>query len=134
MTHAPSRLPFLVLCSAVLTACASSADYTARMQEIERTTPVCAGDADCTSKWEAAQLWVAKNAGMKIQTVTSVLIQTYNSTDSSTRLAATVTKEPLGGGRYKIVANLRCDNIYGCRPDRLDATIQFNRAVGEARP
>lgn len=84
--------------------------------------------------WEMAQLWVVKNAGYKIQTATNVLIQTYNATGSRVELAATVTKEPLGQGRYKIVAQLWCDNIFVCRPDRLDALLDFNRTVSAVQP
>ena len=76
-----------------------------------------------------------KNAGYKIQTATSVLIETFNTTDSDVRLAAQITKEPQGGGKYRFIAKVWCvDNIFGCSPDRLDALLDFNRTLNAARP
>lgn len=96
--------------------------------------PICEGEADCTAKWEAAQLYVVKTAGFKIQVVTNVLIETYNSTGSSTDLAMRVTKEPLGGGRYKLVATAQCANLFGCTPSPSYAVSIFNSTVSSATP
>jgi hypothetical protein len=116
-----------------LTGCAKFNDVkeanAAKQAQIYNTAPVCLGKEDCAAKWDAAQLWVAKNAGYKIQTATNVIIETYNAFGSSTNLAASITKEPMGAGKYKIVAHLWCDNIFGCSPDRMDATLDFNRTV-----
>lgn len=100
----------------------------------ESSIPICEGEKDCLAKWEAAQLWVAHNAGYKIQTATSVLIETYNATGGSTNLSAQVTKEPLGGGKYQIIAKLWCDNIFGCTPNAKSALSEFNKKVGAATP
>jgi hypothetical protein len=102
--------------------------------QIRNTTPTCMSERECNAKWEVAQLWVVKNAGYKIQTVTSVLIETYNATNSRVELAARVTKEPLGNGRYKFIIAVWCDNIFGCRPDSLDAHLDFNRTVNSMNP
>lgn len=102
--------------------------------EFERTIPTCDGEQDCNVKWEAAQLWVVHNAGFKIQTATNVLIETYNAVGGSSSIAVRVTKEPLGGGRYKIVVRTFCDNMFGCIPDRWTAAFDFNRTVGAAQP
>lgn len=51
---------------------------------------------------------------------------------SSSGIAVQVTKEPAGGGTYRLVARVWCDNMFGCRPDALDALIDFNRTVGAA--
>lgn len=107
------------------------AAYDARLAELEATRPVCDGEKDCAAKWDAAQLWVVRNAGMKIQTTTNVLIETYNS--PGTQLAAQVTKEPVGDGKYRIVVKLGCDNPFGCVPNALDAALAFNREVGAAK-
>ena len=131
------RLPILttvIVATSALAGCISPADYTARLQEIDRTTPTCAGESDCVAKWELAQIWIVKHAGYRVQTVTTVVIETFNSTGSSDRLAATVTKEPLGGGRYKIIAKFWCANSPWCINERLDATVAFNRYVNEAKP
>ena len=106
----------------------------AKLNEIQRTIPTCSGDKECNAKWETAQLWVVKNAGYKIQNATNVLIQTYNATGSRVDIAAQITKEPLGGGRYQFIANIWCDNIFGCRPNRLDALMDFNRTLNAVQP
>ena len=101
-----------------------------------QTIPVCNGEKDCAAKWEVAQLWVSQNAGYKIQTSTNVIIETYNSRDSG--LAANITKEPLGSGKYKIVAKIWCryesQGPYSCSPYSLDATLDFNAKVTAATP
>lgn len=119
------RLAIAALLAAVgLSGCAgmqqAAAEDTAKRAQIEQTRPTCDGQQDCAAKWEAAQLWVIKHAGMKLQTVTTVLIQTFNSADYG--LAMTVTKEPLGGGRYTIVAHAT-----GLEP--VDAVLAFNADI-----
>lgn len=106
----------------------------AMMDEINRTIPVCSGTEDCNAKWEAAQLWVVHNASYKIQTATTVLIETYNPAPSSPSLAARITKEPLGGGKYRILVALWCDNMFGCVPSAYDKAIEFNKAVSAVTP
>ena len=99
-----------------------------------KTIPICSGLADCKAKWEAAQLWVVHNAGYKIQTVTDVFIETYSTSpnDFSGILAASVTKEPLGNGSYKILIEIFCAH---CESNVvLVAGINFNKTVGAATP
>lgn len=115
-------------------ASAPSAEVQAKRVEFERTIPVCDGEADCKAKWEAAQLWVVHNAGFKVQTATDVLIETYNPGPSDATIATRVTKEPLGGGRYKLVVYVWCNNIFGCVPNAWDAAINFNSKIAGATP
>ncbi len=117
----------------VLSACAAGPSPQT-VAQFRSTIPTCSGEADCKAKWEAAQLWIVHNAGFKIQTATDVLIETYNPTGSSPSLAARVTKEPLGGGQYKIVVYVWCANMFGCVPDGWQAAINFNQVVAAARP
>ncbi len=131
------RLQFVTAAAAVAlaTGCANqSPERQALMSEAQRTVPVCEGERDCAAKWEAAQLWVVRNAGFKIQTVTSVLIQTFNASNHSIYLAATITKEPQGGGRYRILSSFSCANMFGCSPDPAKAIVEFNRFVSAATP
>lgn len=100
--------------------------------QIEKTRPTCSGESDCHVKWEAAQLWVAKNAGLKIQTATDVVIETFNATEYSTGLAVQATKEPQGGGVYLIVAHAQCSNT--CNEDPVQAMLDFNKSVAAAKP
>ncbi len=92
--------------------------------------PVCITDADCAAKWDASQLFVVKNAGLKIQLATNVLIETYNSTDYSSAIAMQVTKEPLGGGMYRFVAKAWCANMFGCTRRPNDVLADFNSQIG----
>lgn len=121
------------LLGVLLTSCAAGPSPQT-VAQFRNTIPTCSGEADCKAKWEAAQLWVVHNAGFKIQTATDVLIETYNPTGGSPSLAARVTKEPLGGGKYQIVVFVWCDNVFGCVPDSWQAALAFNRVVGAARP
>ena len=107
------RLAATAAALALMAGCAQSPERQALMSEAQRTVPVCDGERDCTAKWEAAQLWVVRNAGFKIQTVTNVLIQTFNASNHSIYLAATITKEPQGGGRYRILSSFGCANMFG---------------------
>lgn len=102
--------------------------------QLEQTTPVCLDEKDCKAKWEAAQIWIVRHAGYKLQITTDVLLQTYNATDASRSIAVQATKESLGGGKYKILVNVSCDNIFGCVPNQWDAALDFNRVVGAATP
>ena len=123
-----------IVTTSVLLGCATSPEMQARQAEVRRTIPTCLGAEDCNAKWEAAQLWVVRNAGWKIQTQSSVLIETYNAVGSSPRIAVQVTKEPLGGGKYQFLVKVWCDNIFGCQPNSWDAALDFNRQIGAATP
>ncbi len=101
---------------------------------VESTIPVCDGPADCKAKWEAAQIWVIHHAGWNVQTVTEVLIETFNPAPNSPLLAARVTKEPLGGGRYKFMIHVWCDNMFGCHRDTWSAELDFNQTINSVAP
>src|ERR1700709_1187437 len=122
------------LLSAVLLSSCAAGPSPQTVEQFKSTIPTCSGDADCKAKWEAAQLWVVHNAGFKIQTAPDVLIETYNPTGGSPSLGARVTKEPMGGGQYKIVVYVWCDNPFGCVPNGWQAAINFNQTVGAAKP
>lgn len=124
------------LTAVALSGCATvpDAERAAMMEQINKTIPTCVGAEDCNAKWEAAQLWVVHNAAYKIQTATNVLIETYNPSQHSPSLAARVTKEPQGGGKYRLLVALWCDNMFGCVPDAYAKALEFNNAVGAAKP
>ena len=58
----------------------------------------------------------------------------YNAAGGSTSMAVQATKEPPGGGKYKIFVNVSCDNMFGCVANQWDAALAFNQAVGAATP
>lgn len=122
----------------LLSGCVSPAQQAAAQEKQNRmyeTIPVCNGEKDCSVKWDMAQLWVVRNASYKIQTSTSVLIETYSSSrsDNNDTMAVRVTKEPMGGGKYKILAEVTCLGIrWNC--DAVNSTLDFNQKVGAAIP
>lgn len=62
-------------------------------------------DADVKDAWGRAQAWIAQNSGVKIQTATDYLIETYGTQlagITETVFAYQVTRAPLGGGRSQI--------------------------------
>ena len=94
--------------------------------------PVCSTQAQCTTEWAEARTFVLDHAGFKIQTYSRDFLQIYNATGDSPSLAASVNKQPLAGGAYKIVASFWCDNIFGCIPNQRTTLDQFNRVVAAA--
>lgn len=124
----------LLAACAILAGCATpSPEREAKMAEARRTTPICRSEKDCAAKWDAAQLWIVKNAGYKIQTATNVVIQTYNSVNGDVGLQVQVTREPVGDGSYRIVALINCDNVFRCSQPLADALLDFNKTVGSTR-
>lgn len=115
-------------------ATAPSPALQAKRAQFQSTIPTCEDEADCKAKWEAAQLWVVHNAGFKIQTATDVLIETYNPGPYDAKIAARVTKEPLGGGKYRLIVFVWCSNVFGCVPNDWDAALNFNAVVAAAKP
>lgn len=118
----------------LLAGCAGGQQIDAWKSEAQRTTPVCQGDEDCQVKWSVARRWVLDHAGTKIQNYGVDYFDTYNPVQNSPNLAAQVSKEALGGGRYQIMAKLWCDNMFGCQPNAWAALVDFNRTVGTAIP
>lgn len=123
---------FLAFC---LVGCAGQRQRAqANQAKFDAEVPVCVGESDCRAKWEAAQVWIVRNSGFKLQVATDVLLETYNSTNSSVKLAVRVVKVPMGGGKYRIEVTTRCANIFGCSPDSWAAAHDFNQVVGAAQP
>ena len=124
-------LLFISLTSILIVGCAGMQQRQAQLsQQFNETIPTCKDEKDCKEKWSAAQVWVSRNCGMKLQIVTDTIIETYNPPNASTALAARVIKEPLGDGEYRIVITTWCPNIFGCYPDSWNAALDFNNYVG----
>lgn len=115
-----------------LTGCANNQQTEAWKSEALRTTPTCQTEDSCQVKWSAARRWVLSNAGTKIQNYGSDYFDTYNPIANSPRLAAQVSKEAVGGGKFVITAKLWCDNMFGCQPNAWQALLDFNRSVNAA--
>ncbi|UDF05075.1 hypothetical protein [Asticcacaulis sp. AND118] len=104
-------------------------DRAAAWTEYQTTIPVCETATECRDMWEMAEVWVVKNASYKIQTKTDVQISTYNSADSG--IQANILKEPLGNGRYRIVAHITCGAIANelCSAHPAFLSTDFNRTL-----
>lgn len=87
----------------------------------------CNSEAECKTIWERATYFVSANAGFKLQIQNDTVIETYNPTDASPRLAFSITKEPLDGGRYQIRTKAWCANIFGCQPNQYEAIAKAKR-------
>jgi len=123
------RLIVLFVLTLLLPGCAEMmAKRQQNIDQFRQTIPSCTEET-CKARWNAAQAWIVKNCGMKLQIVTDTVIETYNPPKNSLTLAARVLKEPIGNGEYKIIITTYCDNIFGCSPDALDAANDFNRYV-----
>jgi len=55
----------------------------------------------CTLEWERAEFWLNKHSKLKIQNITKNSIETYNP-HKGKQFGFRLSKEPLGGGKYKI--------------------------------
>ena len=117
-----------VFAALLLTGCASQPNVAIG------PTPTCTGAEACKAKWDAAQLFVVKNAGRKIQVATDVIIETFNPSQYGTEIAMRVTKEPLGNGNYKLVAVAWCDNVFGCARNPRQIVADFNTYVSGITP
>ncbi|WP_201769732.1 hypothetical protein [Pseudomonas chlororaphis] len=126
------RMAAFLMISALLTGCANTKEVDSWRAEAQRTTPVCTSDNQCQVMWSAARGWVLNNAGTKIQNYGADYFDTYNPIQNSPRLAAQVSKDALGSGKYKISVKLWCDNMFGCQPNAWQALVDFNRTVNLA--
>ncbi len=107
--------------SLTLAGCAGKQPLSPALQREADTALFCEGEEQCKEMWERATFWVKSHSGFKLQILNDSVIETYNSTGGSVRLAFSVTREPLGGGRYQIWTNARCDNIFGCETPPIEA-------------
>lgn len=117
----------------MLGACSIPAETQALIDEYNRTIPVCEGAADCAAKWEAARNWVVNTPSYGIRVSNDDRIETYDADSTRAGTAIQVSRESLGGDRYRILVNVDCFAIYGC-PPYWETKIDFNRSVGNAGP
>ena len=106
----------------------------ARRDAFLESRPKCYDPNACERLWAAARNWVISNCGMKIQTITSDYIETFNSVGGSTALACRVTKDPLPDNGYVISVTTGCGNVFGCFPDPWQAAENFNYSVQAVAP
>jgi hypothetical protein len=102
---------------------------THQRDKIYDTVPVCMEGPDCRTQWDAAQRWILQNLQWRIQNANDIYIETFGPAGYDTATAMRIIKEPIGGGKFRIEANVRCGNMIGCFPDLADALLSFNRYV-----
>ena len=104
-----------------LSACAStSAELTTALAPAASVGTSVECDSGCKTEWQRAQFWLGKHATTKVQTATDIVIQTYNPRPDAPEYSFSVTKEPIGGDRYKISAEAFCGSMLGCSPRKID--------------
>lgn len=91
-------------------------------------------DTGCAESWQRAQFWINKHSKMKIQTATDVLVQTFNPSSGAIQYGFTASREPLGGGKYRITLEAVCaDLMKMCNPRTEDVVAAFNYYVATGR-
>ena len=118
--------------AALLSGCVSPAQRAKNQEEIDASVPYCQTEKQCKVEWEAAATWVSQHCGMKIQTSTDSLIQTFNSPPNSPTTSCTVTKVQGPGHQQAFTVHVGCANIFGCVPNSKDMIIAFGTALKEA--
>ena len=89
----------------------------------------CEGEDECKLMWERATFFVNSNAAYKIQIHNDTVIQTYNPSENSPSLAFSVTKEPLGNGKYQIWTKAWCANMFGCQPNHIETIAKAKKYI-----
>jgi len=118
----------LLLLTLSLYACTTTTPMGAELSE-ELAKPLsCSGD-ECKAMWDRAIYFVNTNSAYKIQTVNDNMIETYNPSQYSPKLAFRIIKQPLGDGAYKIIVQTWCDNFLGCSPHSLTTTARAKRYI-----
>lgn len=124
------RLTFLPISVGVLFGCVANQPKLPPELQSELDTPIyCEGEGECKVMWERATFFVNSNAGFKLQVHNDTIIQTYNPSEHSPELAFSISKEPLGNGRYQIWTKAWCANIFGCQPNQYEATARAKRYI-----
>ena len=114
-------LPFLL-------ACQSTNIVDEFTQKELRTEIICTAD-ECDLFWSRAMFFVSSKAGFKMQIANDYLIETYNPTDYSPKLAYRIQKQPLGNNKHKIITNAWCANLFGCQPNRMQGIANAKRYI-----
>lgn len=123
---------FGALIAVALSGCVSQAQREQNQKDMDASIPMCETKKQCDAEWAAASAWVSSNCGMKIQTATDSLIQTYNSPEYSPMTACTVSKVAGPAGVFALTIRVGCANIFGCQPASKDLVIAFGAAMKQA--
>lgn len=117
----PLTLPRLAVLSlaVLLTGCAvnRSANLTPELQNALDTPLYCNNASECKLMWERGIYYVANNSKWRVVAETSNLIETERPYKNYYALAYSITREPMGEGRYRIATAAWCGlQDWVCRP------------------
>lgn len=115
-----------------LAGCASPAQRAQDQREMNASIPTCRTQKQCEAIWSAASTWVSAHCGMKIQTETENLIETFNSPPYSPLTSCKVSKVQGPGHMFALDMYVACANIFGCQPSGKDQVLAFGAAMKEA--
>lgn len=115
--------------AALIAGCASAPKLDAELQRELDLPLYCTNESECKSMWERATYFVNANAGFKIQLHNDTIIETYNPSEYSPKLAFSISREPLGDGRYQIWTKAWCGNMFGCQPHQAEGIARAKRYI-----
>ena len=117
---------------AVVGGCASRSPPLSVSQYVEYAKPLeCKGADECTRLWRRAQVWVAQNAGFKIQVATDAIIETYNAPIYSNQWAMRVVRIPKSDGVEEIDLTPNCGQVPLCTISPEKLIVRFKRDLRE---
>lgn len=117
----------LTFALALLSACASSPETQAKIDEFERTIPTCSSDANCQAKWAAARAWAEQNSAFIIRGDSDTRIMATGTRPTDSGLGIVIHRVAANGG-FQIVVEAECFSAYGCA-DLWDVKLDFNRRI-----
>lgn len=115
--------------AALIAGCAAAPKMDTELLREYESPLYCGNDAECKVMWERATYFVTANAGFKIQIHNDTVIETYNPTEYSPSLAFSISREPLGDGRYQIWTKAWCANMFGCQPHHAEGIARAKRYI-----
>ncbi len=94
-----------------------TADLSPELRDAFETELYCTGDAQCKLMWERAVYYVATTSRWSLQAQTNNLIETEGVPNNYYALGYSITREPMGEGRYRIETRAWCGlKRSQCRP------------------
>lgn len=120
---------FLVAAAITLAGCATQPPPTAEERAAAEKPLICQGPEQCATYWQRATFYISTNSRFKIQTANENLIQTFTPTGGTTSPGYMVTREPLGGGAFRLWVKVACDNMFGCHPPMYQEVGRLKRYI-----
>ena len=122
----------LLVAALVLTGCASPVlpPPPSDTDMIDSKLPVrCSSKEQCDRWWRAAQVWVVKNSGYKVQIATDAILQTYNASSGRAAYSVEVTRSPEENDVDLIEIEARCGWAGHCDPVYETFIADFKRFI-----